>query len=176
MWYLEVCVHEVPLGMSPVIQATGRRIVHNWVWLHLMLTSAYWPKELDEKVAVLHFQVLGTELFFPVVTWISPGVASAGFTRHKKSELRAHQMARKFEVQGSPRTKIRAELSSNGSGCAICRFLLPESPRTGAHFGPSPQWFPFFRDAIFVSALPVVEMGSQSVLRDGFFRNKSSTP
>ena len=50
-----------------------------------------------------------------VVTWISPGVPSAGFTRHKKSELRAHQMARKFEVPGSPRTKIRAELSSNGS-------------------------------------------------------------
>ena len=40
---------------------------------------------------------------------------SAGFTRHKKSELRAHQMARKFEVPGSPRTKIRGELSSNGS-------------------------------------------------------------
>ena len=33
----------------------------------------------------------------------------------KKSELRAHQMARKFEVPGSPRTKIRAELSPNGS-------------------------------------------------------------
>ena len=30
--YLEVCDHEVPLVMSPVIQATGRRIVHNWVW------------------------------------------------------------------------------------------------------------------------------------------------
>ena len=43
------------------------------------------------------------------------GVPSAGFTRHKKSELRAHQMARKFEVPGSPRTKIRAALSSNGS-------------------------------------------------------------
>ena len=33
--YLEVCDHEVPLGMSPVIQATGRRIVHTWVSLHL---------------------------------------------------------------------------------------------------------------------------------------------
>ena len=69
--------------MSPVIQATGRRIVHNWVWLHLMLTSAYSgqplpthcstkfttvlrgsgdfsrhsPKDLDEKVAELHSQV-----------------------------------------------------------------------------------------------------------------------
>ena len=28
-------VHEVLLVMSPIIQATGRRIVHNWVWLHL---------------------------------------------------------------------------------------------------------------------------------------------
>ena len=51
------------------------------------------PKELDEKVAELHFQVLSTEFFFPVVTWISPGVPSAGSTRHKKSTLRAHQMA-----------------------------------------------------------------------------------
>ena len=87
--YLEVCNHEVPLVMSPVMQATGWQIVQIWVWLHLMLTSAYLPKELDEKVAELLFQVVGTEIFFPVVTWISPGVPSAGFTRHKKSELRA---------------------------------------------------------------------------------------
>ena len=32
-------------------------------------------KELDEKVAELLFQVVGTEIFFPVVTWISPGVS-----------------------------------------------------------------------------------------------------
>ena len=32
--FLEVCDHEVPLGMSPVIQATGRRIVHAWVSVH----------------------------------------------------------------------------------------------------------------------------------------------
>ena len=51
------------------------------------------PKELDEKVAELHFQVLSTKFFLPVVTWISPGVPSAGFTRHKKSTLRAYQMA-----------------------------------------------------------------------------------
>ena len=43
---------------------------------------------------------------------VSPVRGSPGT---KKSELRAHQMARKFEVPGSPRTKIRAELSSNGS-------------------------------------------------------------
>ena len=26
--YLEVCDHEIPLGMSPVMQATGQRIEH----------------------------------------------------------------------------------------------------------------------------------------------------
>ena len=51
------------------------------------------PKELDEKVAELHFQVLSTKFFLPVVTWISPGVPSAGFTRYKKSELSPYQMA-----------------------------------------------------------------------------------
>ena len=39
--YLEVCVLEVPLVMSPVIQATGWQIVHILVWPHLMLTFAY---------------------------------------------------------------------------------------------------------------------------------------
>ena len=34
--------HEVPLVMSQVIQATGRRILHTWlVWLHLMFTFTY---------------------------------------------------------------------------------------------------------------------------------------
>ena len=33
--------HEVPLVMSQVIQATGQRIVHTWVWLHLLLTFIY---------------------------------------------------------------------------------------------------------------------------------------
>ena len=33
--YLEVLNYEVPLVMSPVIQATGQRFVHNWLWLHL---------------------------------------------------------------------------------------------------------------------------------------------
>ena len=39
--YLEVCDHEVPLEMSPMMQATGQRIVHTWVWLHLLLTFTY---------------------------------------------------------------------------------------------------------------------------------------
>ena len=39
--YLEVCNHEVPLVMSPVMQATGWQIVDTWVQLHLMLTFAY---------------------------------------------------------------------------------------------------------------------------------------
>ena len=37
----EWCDHEVLLVMSPVIQATGWRIVDTWVQLHLMLTFAY---------------------------------------------------------------------------------------------------------------------------------------
>ena len=36
-----VCDHEVLLVMSPVMQATGWRIVDFWVQLHLMLTFAY---------------------------------------------------------------------------------------------------------------------------------------
>ena len=47
--YLAVLNYEVPLVMSLVIQATGRRIVHNWVWLHLMLTSAYCRKSSMRK-------------------------------------------------------------------------------------------------------------------------------
>ena len=43
----------------------------------------------------------------------------------QKSELRAHQMARKCGVRESLRTKIRAELSSNGSECGVA-----VSPRT----------------------------------------------
>ena len=40
-------------------------------------------------------------------------------------------MARKFEVPGSPRTKIRAELSSNGSD-VTCRFdPAQKNPRRG---------------------------------------------
>ena len=39
--YLKVCKHEVPLVMSPVMQATEWQIVHIWVWLHLMLPFAY---------------------------------------------------------------------------------------------------------------------------------------
>ena len=40
---LEVCDHEVLLVISPVMQATGWRIVHTWVQLHLMLTFAGGP-------------------------------------------------------------------------------------------------------------------------------------
>ena len=47
--YLEVCDHEVPLVMSPVMQAIGWRIVHIWVWLHLMLTFAYSGEPLPTR-------------------------------------------------------------------------------------------------------------------------------
>ena len=65
------------------------------------------------------------------------------------SELRAHQMAPGGVVaDSSPPAGVVAH-SSPHAGVA-------------AHWSPSelsPQLFPFFRDAIFVSALPVVEMG-----------------
>ena len=100
----------------------------------IVFVAFFLPKELGEKVAELHFQVLGAEIFFLVVTWISPGVPSAGFTRHKKSELRANQMARKFDVPGSPRTKIRAELSSNGSDVRPAG-LTPHKKSTPRSYG-----------------------------------------
>ena len=40
--YLEVLNYEVPLVMSPVIQATGQRFVHNWVWLHRKSSMRKW--------------------------------------------------------------------------------------------------------------------------------------
>ena len=75
-------------------------------------SGSTWPKEVDEKVAELHFQILYTEIFFVVVTWISPGVPSAGFTRHKKSELRAHQikfdghLAQKSELSSHQKARM----------------------------------------------------------------------
>ena len=77
--------HEVPLVMSQVIQATGRRILHTWVVAPLDVDLRILPKELDVKVEELLFQVVGTEIFFPVVTWISPDVRGAGSTSDKKS-------------------------------------------------------------------------------------------
>ena len=58
--YLEVCDHEVPLGMFPVFQATGRRIVHNWVWLHLMLTSANCRESRHHQASALSVTVVVT--------------------------------------------------------------------------------------------------------------------
>ena len=96
--HLEVCDHEVPLVMSPVIQATGRRIVHNWLWLHLMLTSAYCRKSSMRKLrnctckySVRRFSFRSSRGFRRV----SPVRGSPGT---KKSELRAHQMARMCDL------------------------------------------------------------------------------
>ena len=86
-------------------------------------------------MAELLFQELGTEICFPGVTWISPGCPQCGVhPAQKKSELRAHQMARKFEVPGSPRTKIRAELSSNGSDVRPAG-LTPHKKSTPRSYG-----------------------------------------
>ena len=42
----EVCNHKVPRVTSPMMQATGWRIVLIWVWLHSLLTSAYFGEPL----------------------------------------------------------------------------------------------------------------------------------
>ena len=90
--YLEVCDHEVPLGMSPVIQATGRRIVHTWVWLHLMLTSAYCRKSSMRKwrYCTFKYSVRSFSGFF----WFFRARKVQKLTaRLISSELRAHQMS-----------------------------------------------------------------------------------
>ena len=91
--YLEVLNYEFPLVMSPVIQATGRRIVHNWFWFHLMLTSAYCRKSSLRKLRNCTFKYSVRSFSFR---------SSRGFRRVSP-------------VRGSPGTKIRAEGSSNGS-------------------------------------------------------------
>ena len=68
--YLEVLNYEVPLVMSPVIQATGRRIVHIWVWLHLMLTSACSGEPLPTLGSTNFTTVLrGSGDFRVLATW-----------------------------------------------------------------------------------------------------------
>ena len=47
--YPGVYDHEVPLVMSPVLQATGWRMVLTWVWLHLVLTFAYLGNHINQQ-------------------------------------------------------------------------------------------------------------------------------
>ena len=93
--YLEVCDHEVPLGMSPLFQATGRRIVHNWVWLHLMLTSAYCRKSSMRKRRYCTFKYSVRSFSrFSGFFWIFRARKVQKLpARLISSELRAHQMS-----------------------------------------------------------------------------------
>ena len=68
--YLEVCNHEVPLVMSPVMQATEWQIVHTWVWFQ--------PSDLDVEVGSVS------------------GVAEAERSAAVKKELAANLMECRF--------------------------------------------------------------------------------
>ena len=131
-----------------------------------MLTSAYSGQPLPTHCSAKFTTVLRGSHGFGVLRHDSMGnFASSppgGVTPHSarkvqkmlasgiSSELRAHQMAPGGVVpHSSPPARVAAHSSP---------------------FELSPQLFPFFRDAIFVNALPVDEMGSQSVLRDGLPR------
>ena len=62
---------------------------------------------MDSLVRRAHFRCPSD--FQDCAAWISPGVLSAGLTRHKKTELRDHQMARKLRSAGF--TPQKSELS-----------------------------------------------------------------
>ena len=96
--YLEVLNYEVPLVMSEVIQATGRRILHKWVWLHLMLTFAYSGQPLPTHCSTKFTTVLrGSGDFRVLATWRSDSALTRKVQKMLasgiSSELRAHQMA-----------------------------------------------------------------------------------
>ena len=57
------------------------------------------------------------------------GLSESGSTPAQKSELRAHQMARKLRSGGFTPHKIRAELSSNGSQLKFRTAGLTPHPR-----------------------------------------------
>ena len=74
--YLEVCDHEVPLVTSPVMQATRRRIVDMWVWLHLMLTFACSGEPLPT-----HCSTKFTAVFVALMVLASCGMFPQIFSR-----------------------------------------------------------------------------------------------
>ena len=98
-----LCDHEVPLEMSPVMQATGWQIVHNW--LHLMLTFVYSGEPLPTRCRTMFTTVLrgsdgvdSTGIFASFATWRSDSALSSESSKN----------ARQWHF-------IRAEGSSNGS-------------------------------------------------------------
>ena len=138
------------------------------------------PKELDEKVAELPFQVHCSEIFFLVVTWISPGVPSAVFTRHKNPswELIKWLLAESPRTSGRSRRAlqlIRAECSSNGSWRSHPALAgssrTPASVAWGARIRESGKKAPDLLNDIFlvssVSALANVGSAKDFFLRGG---------
>ena len=116
--YLEVFNYEVPLVMCPVIQATGRRIVHTWVWLHLMLTFAYSGQPLPTHCSTQFTSVLrGSRV---LATWRSDSALSSESSKN----------ARQWHF-------IRAEGSSNGSWRS--RRALQPTCRSRRAFKPTCQ-------------------------------------
>ena len=96
-----LCDHEVPLVMSPVMQATGLQIVYNW--LHLMLTFVYSGEPLPTRCTTKITAVLrGFDGVDSMGIFASspPGGVTPHSTRKVQkmpasgisSELRAHQM------------------------------------------------------------------------------------
>ena len=99
--YLEVCVHEVPQVMSPVMQATGLQNVHIWVLLHLMFSFTYSGEPLRQSCVVLLVLRLAACFhgdFRVLATWRGDSALSSETSKN----------ARQWHF-------IRAEGSSNGS-------------------------------------------------------------
>ena len=91
--YLEVCDHVVPLVMSPVMQATGWRIVHSWVWLHLMLTFAYSGEPLPT-----HCSTKFTTVFVALMVSASCGMIPSGFSASSPPSGVTPHSARKVQI------------------------------------------------------------------------------
>ena len=84
-------------------------------------------KELDEKVPKSHVDEWNPMSLSPLRQDSADCLQCGGYFA-QKSELRAHQMAWKSGVRGSLRTKIRAEVSSNGSECGGAGFTPHKNP------------------------------------------------
>ena len=114
------------------------------VFQYLMETKTYktdvylFPRQPVERVATLNFPALRAALtvfarehadYMGVIIHLLMTRFSGlcGSTPAQKSELRAHQMARKLRSAGFTPQKIRAELSSNGS-CRSRRAHEPMDP------------------------------------------------
>ena len=123
------CDHEVPLVMSPVIQATGWQIVHILVWPHLMLSFAFSGEPLPT-----HSMGIFASLPLGGVTPHSARKVQKMPASSISSELRAHQMAPAGVVAHSSTPAGVVAHSSPPAG------VVPHLSRSEQ----TPQLFPFF--------------------------------